>query len=434
MKIGQISPATIWMVALAVVVALMPSQAVHAQGEASIKVSKAAIVFDKENAKKGEVITIDNTSGSDLTLGIELPNKGFSYAGVVRKPDQMRVRPEDWARFTLSAGSGVFIVIIPSMEPTELEALDGKQIVVKVYQGNKVREDLRIPIKVALNLKFVAAKSWTDADLGPMQDDHPITLNKKSILFGDQNVKTGEMIVITNKSGSDQTIGIELPRQGLSSSAMVHKPEESRVPRETWPRYILPPNSGVAVKIIPHSDPAIRQMLDGKEVCIKVYEGNEVREILWVPIELAPNLKVGAAAPSSSVEPTRSQTEELVRVDKTSILFDEKNVRKGDVINIDNKSGSDLTLGLELPNKGLWYSGVIRKPEQTKLHREKWERFTLPPNSGVFIVLIPDDHRPQLETLDGTEIRIRIHEGNELREVRRIPIKVHADLLRGTKE
>jgi hypothetical protein len=134
------------------------------------------------------------------------------------------------------------------------------------------------------------------------------------------------------------------------------------------------------------------------------------------------------------LQAVHAQGEELIKVSKAAIVFDKENAKKGDLINIDNRSGSDLTLALELPKQGLLYSGVIRKPDQTRVPHEEWKRLTLSPNSGVFIVLIPDYHRPQLETLDGTEIRVRIYQENELREIRRIPIKVHADLLRGTSQ
>ncbi|MEW6111988.1 MAG: hypothetical protein AB1664_07650 [Thermodesulfobacteriota bacterium] len=152
MKSGRIPLVSIWMIALAAVTALIPWQAVHSENEESIKVSKAAIVFDKENAKRGEVVNIDNRSGSDLTLGLELPDKGLSYSGVIRKPEQRKVPREDWARFTLSAGSGVLIVIIPGLQPAELQALDGTEIRVRIHEGNELREVRRIPIKVHADL------------------------------------------------------------------------------------------------------------------------------------------------------------------------------------------------------------------------------------------------------------------------------------------
>ncbi|MFZ5868097.1 MAG: hypothetical protein ACOYXY_19600 [Thermodesulfobacteriota bacterium] len=129
-----------------------------------------------------------------------------------------------------------------------------------------------------------------------------------------------------------------------------------------------------------------------------------------------------------------AQREESIKVSKGAIVSDRENFKKGEVVNIDNRSESDLTLGIQLPDKGLLYSGVFRQHYQTKVPREEWKRFALPPNSGVFVVVIPDYHRPQLETLDGAEIRIRIYQGDELREIQRIPIKVHADLLRDARK
>jgi hypothetical protein len=128
MKSGRIPLVSTWTIALVVIAALMPGQGAWAQTEESIKVSKGAIVFDKENAKKGEIFDIDNKSESDLTIGIEMPNKGLSYSGVIRKPDQMRVPREEWKRCTLSPNSGVFIVVIPDEHRPRLEALDGTEI------------------------------------------------------------------------------------------------------------------------------------------------------------------------------------------------------------------------------------------------------------------------------------------------------------------
>jgi ankyrin repeat protein len=113
-----------------------------------------------------------------------------------------------------------------------------------------------------------------------------------------------------------------------------------------------------------------------------------------------------------------------VRLDKTSLVFDESNLMKGEVINVDNKSGLDQTLGLELPRHGLFYSQVLRKPEQSKVPRQDWKRFTVPANSGIFIILIPSKDSEQVERLDGEQVLIKLYKANRVRQTRRIDIKV----------
>ncbi len=117
-----------------------------------------------------------------------------------------------------------------------------------------------------------------------------------------------------------------------------------------------------------------------------------------------------------------------INVDKSSILFDESNLRKGEMLNVDNRSGFDQILGVELPDKGLLVRQIRKRMEQTKIPPENWERFTMPADSGIFIVLIPEPDPQTLAQLDGTEIVIKVYHGNQIRETRRIPIKVAADL------
>jgi ankyrin repeat protein len=120
----------------------------------------------------------------------------------------------------------------------------------------------------------------------------------------------------------------------------------------------------------------------------------------------------------------RASLDPSITVDKTSIRFTEKNIRQGEVINVDNNSGFDQTLGISLPQKGLLYSSIVSKPEQVKMPHENWKRFSVPTNSGIFIIITPESDPAQIEMLDGEEIVIKVYDGNEVRETRRIPIKV----------
>jgi hypothetical protein len=120
--------------------------------DVSIKVDKNAILFDESNLKKGEMLNVDNRSGYDQILGVELPKKGFLVSQIRRRLEQTKILQENWERFTMPADSGIFVVLIPEADPDALAQLDGKEIVIKAYQGNKIRETRKIPIKVAADL------------------------------------------------------------------------------------------------------------------------------------------------------------------------------------------------------------------------------------------------------------------------------------------
>lgn len=117
-------------------------------------------------------------------------------------------------------------------------------------------------------------------------------------------------------------------------------------------------------------------------------------------------------------------------VDKNKVAFNESNIRKGEIINVDNRSGYNQTVGVTFPSKGLLYHQIIRKPEQTKVPRESWDRFTVEGDSGFFIVLIPESDPAQLTSLQGKELLIKVWDGARVRETKRLPISV---MLEGAK-
>ncbi len=63
----------------------------------------------------------------------------------------------------------------------------------------------------------------------------------------------------------------------------------------------------------------------------------------------------------SGIAPLPAQQDAPIHVDKKSILFHEGNLRRGEAIDIDNKSGEDRTLGIELPLNGFLISKIIPK-------------------------------------------------------------------------
>lgn len=117
-----------------------------------------------------------------------------------------------------------------------------------------------------------------------------------------------------------------------------------------------------------------------------------------------------------------------LNIDKSVIVFNENNFKKGEILNVDNRSGLDQVLGVELPEKGLLYFQIIRKPEQTKIPRENWDKFNVAADSGIFIVLIPEPTANEYARLDGKEITIKVYQGNRVRDINKIPIKIAADL------
>ncbi len=133
--------------------------------DVSLNLDKTHIQFDESNIKKGEIINLDNRSGLDQIVGVELPEKSLLYYQIVRKPEQTKVPRENWGRFTIGSDSGIFIVLIPESDPAHLTTLDGKEVLIRVYQGDKVRETLKVPIRTS----GYAASATTETVSGGIQ-------------------------------------------------------------------------------------------------------------------------------------------------------------------------------------------------------------------------------------------------------------------------
>ncbi|MEW6113898.1 MAG: hypothetical protein AB1664_17325, partial [Thermodesulfobacteriota bacterium] len=130
--------------------------------DVSIKVDKNSLVFTEENYKKGEMVNVDNRTGRDQTIGISVPKAVLNYAGVVRKPDQKRIPLEEWGRFNVPSDAGIFVVLIPEVK--ELAALDGKEISIKVYDRDKVRDTINVPVKVSSELRRMAEAGLAEGE------------------------------------------------------------------------------------------------------------------------------------------------------------------------------------------------------------------------------------------------------------------------------
>lgn len=118
-----------------------------------------------------------------------------------------------------------------------------------------------------------------------------------------------------------------------------------------------------------------------------------------------------------------------VEVNKSSLVFNEENLKRGETVDVENRSESNQTVGVELPKKGLLFDKIIRSRGQGTIPKESWGRFAVDPGSGFSIVLIPDPDTKQLASLDGAEILVKIWDGNTIRDTRKIPIQVAGELL-----
>jgi hypothetical protein len=130
--------------------------------DVSINIDTTSVVFDESNVKRGQIINVDNKSGSDLFFGVEPIERGVNYFGIVRIPGPEKVPPESWARFNVAADAGFMVLVIPDAKPEELAQLDGHEITIKVYQGDRLRDTRRIPIKISEDLKAWARKPTAD--------------------------------------------------------------------------------------------------------------------------------------------------------------------------------------------------------------------------------------------------------------------------------
>jgi hypothetical protein len=146
---------------------LLPSEAVTEQDrtvrlgagrDVSINIDKTSVVFNESNAKPGEIINVDNKSGADLSFEVDPVDPEILYCRIVRIPGQEKVPEESWGRFNVAADAGFMILLIPYPEPEKLLKLDGQEITIKVFQGDRLRDTRRIPIRISEDLKASARK------------------------------------------------------------------------------------------------------------------------------------------------------------------------------------------------------------------------------------------------------------------------------------
>ncbi len=184
-------------------------------------------------------------------------------------------------------------------------------------------------------------------------------------------------------------------------------------------------------------DPGTRKFEDsmGKSVELKLvdksaknlFAGKPLSELFTIYVDDELLVSSESVAERDKTVQLGSGRDVSLNIDKRSIVFNESNLKKGEIINIDNRSGTDQVIGVESPEKGLLYYQIIRKPEQTKVPRDAWHKFSLAPESGIFIVIIPESDPIQLAQLNNKELQIKIYQGNRIRETIKIPIRTSAD-------
>lgn len=188
----------------------------------------------------------------------------------------------------------------------------------------------------------------------------------------------------------------------------------------------------------PRYDPGRRQFQDSmtKSQSLKViddtkkhlFKGKSLADILSIQIDGKPVISAESHEEQYRTVRMDRGRDVSIKLDKTQIIFNEENHKHGEILNVDNRSGYDQVIGVTLPEEGLLYSNIIRKPEQSKIEKDKWSRFTLAKDSGIFIVLIPETDPLKLSNLQGKEIEVNVWSGNQVKETIRVPIQVSPEL------
>ncbi|MFH0821830.1 MAG: hypothetical protein V2B18_03705 [Pseudomonadota bacterium] len=226
-----------------------------------------------------------------------------------------------------------------------------------------------------------------------------ITLNKKNralvqnaallnVLWLDQNSKPGRAVIFAGPRYDPKTLTFE---DSLLKS--------------------------MGLKII---DKTTRNLFSGKD---------DISELVSIRVNDRPCVAGEATDEREAGTKPRTVSESAVKVDKASVNFNRDNLKKGETIEVDNRSGKDLVVGIKFPEKGLTFVQVVRRPEQTKIPRENWERFVVAPDSGVFLVLIPQREPALLAELEGTRVEIRVWNGASIGETIALPIVLASDVV-----
>lgn len=172
-----------------------------------------------------------------------------------------------------------------------------------------------------------------------------------------------------------------------------------------------------ALKIIDESNKALFRNQELRDLFLLFVNNKEL-----IPEEESSGSETGVSLPETQ--------EKRIIVDSDSIEFNTiSSLKRGTTINIDNPTGFHQIIGLEFPDSKLFYMRKVHwRPEQTEVPEADWGNISIPPNSGLFIVIIPEPRPLALSQLHGTEITLKIYDGTQIAELIRIPISISRDL------
>jgi len=183
--------------------------------DVSLGVNKTAIEFNESNLKKGETLEVENRSGMDQTIGIELPGRNLLYFQRIGRKNETAKIPEDqWSRFTLGADSGISMFLIPEPDPASLAQLNGREILIKVYRGNQVRETVRVPIKTSPDLRAGGPATAVNDDTS-QEERKPPPKAQISPQRGTENDRSGQSPTQPETPASSQKKEGDWGRTGL---------------------------------------------------------------------------------------------------------------------------------------------------------------------------------------------------------------------------
>jgi hypothetical protein len=160
-----------------------------------------------------------------------------------------------------------------------------------------------------------------------------------------------------------------------------------------------------------------------------LFVGKKLAELFSISIDNQPVISAESANEKERTVRLDEGRDVSITVDRNAVVFTESNFGHGEIVNVENRAGREQILGVDLPKKGFVLGQILRKNEQTKIPPGEWNRFKVPAEQGIGIVLIPDSDPAISRQLNGKEIVIRVYQGNEVRETRRIPIELSSDIL-----
>jgi len=188
--------------------------------------------------------------------------------------------------------------------------------------------------------------------------------------------------VIVNLGNNEIIIKKTNPQDKFRSISLTLNPKNSALIRNVGMLNVEWVNvNGKPGKVMPFSGPrydaGTRKFEDsmGKSVEFRLldksnrnlFAGKTISDLFEIRIDDQPVLSSESVLDRDRTVQMGTGRDVSINVDKTSVVFNENNLKKGEILNVDNRSGLNQVLGIEFPERGLLYHQIIRKPEQTKI-------------------------------------------------------------------